>query len=333
MCSADGSPLEFRIATTHVFKKDSPERYAEAKAKLLKNHRHPWFKLLNGICRMPETDRELFRDFSVKDVNRMACWVWERVADQDKSFRAYAFSVIMCLLEGRLAIESLVEQARNGMLPERLKPASFVFNELKPNIKQLLAESSLIKTTPVMRSRFKNPTGVTHCFPLFKQAVGTLACVAPHDPEVLKHRPAYFVLQTSNGWKLYFSDIRDDKPEFVDIAWKLKSMGYKLYGTSGTCAWLNKHMVPCNEVRNMSGESPNIVDLLQSGLVDYVFSTSARGRDPHRDSVRLRRKAVELSIPCITAVDTANALVNCLRSEHSLKDVPLVDIATLYQGK
>ena len=46
----------------------------------------------------------------------------------------------------------------------------------------------------------------------------------------------------------------------------------------------------------MSGESPNIVDLLQSGLVDYVFSTSAKGRDPKRDSVRLRRKAVELSI-------------------------------------
>ena len=67
----------------------------------------------------------------------------------------------------------------------------------------------------------------------------------------------------------------------------------------------------------MSGESPNIVDLLQSGLVDYVFSTSAKGRDPKRDSVRLRRKAVELSIPCITAVDTANALVDCLRSEHS----------------
>ena len=106
-----------------------------------------------------------------------------------------------------------------------------------------------------------------------------------------------------------------------------------MYGTSGTCAWLNKHMVPCNEVRPMSGESPNIVDLLQSGLVDYVFSTSAKGRDPKRDSVRLRRKAVELSIPCITAVDTANALVNCLRSDHSLENIPLVDIATLYHRK
>ena len=72
---------------------------------------------------------------------------------------------------------------------------------------------------------------------------------------------------------------------------------------------------------------------LQSGLVDYVFSTSAKGRDPKRDSVRLRRKAVELSIPCITAVDTANALVDCLRSDHSLENIPLVDIATLYHRK
>ena len=43
--------------------------------------------------------------------------------------------------------------------------------------------------------------------------------------------------------------------------------------------------------------------------------------------------SVELSIPCITAVDTAASLVDCLRSEHSLANIPLVDIATLYRGK
>ena len=63
------------------------------------------------------------------------------------------------------------------------------------------------------------------------------------------------------------------------------------------------------------------------------FPPAPRAATPRRDSVRLRRKAVELSIPCITAVDTANALVNCLRSDHSLKNVPLVDIATLYKEK
>ena len=69
-----------------------------------------------------------------------------------------------------------------------------------------------------------------------------------------------------------------------------------------------------------------------TGLARW-WATSAKGRDPRRDSVRLRRKAVELSIPCITAVDTAASLVDCLRSEHSLANIPLVDIATLYRGK
>lgn len=128
-----------------------------------------------------------------------------------------------------------------------------------------------------------------------------------------------------------FSVKDTDKPEFLEIAWQMRDMGYKLYGTAGTCAWLNKHMIPCNMIRPISDEGPNILDLLQSGNVDYVFSTSARGRDPQRDSVKLRRKTVELSIPCITAVDTAKSLVQCLRSDHEMKKVPLVDIATLHR--
>ena len=168
------------------------------------------------------------------------------------------------------------------------------------------------------------------------KSTGEVLGIAPnyHDALLKGLIGAGYTFKTPGPGSCCIFTVKDsDKPEFVDIAWKLKDMGYKLYGTSGTCAWLNKHMVPCNEVRNISGEAPNIVDLLQSGLVDYVFSTSAKGRDPRRDSVRLRRKAVELSIPCITAVDTAASLVDCLRSEHSLANIPLVDIATLYRGK
>ena len=51
------------------------------------------------------------------------------------------------------------------------------------------------------------------------------------------------------------------------------SMGYKLYGTSGTCAWLNKHMVPCNEVRNISGEAPNL------SLIHIFISTASALHD------------------------------------------------------
>ena len=183
---------------------------------------------------------------------------------------------------------------------------------------------------------FEKLHGVDTQFGPEMKSTGEVLGIAPnyHDALLKGLIGAGYTFKTPGPGSCCIFTVKDsDKPEFVDIAWKMKSMGYKLYGTSGTCAWLNKHMVPCNEVRNMSGESPNIVDLLQSGLVDYVFSTSAKGRDPKRDSVRLRRKAVELSIPCITAVDTANAMVNGLRSEHSLENIPLVDIATLYNGK
>ena len=74
-------------------------------------------------------------------------------------------------------------------------------------------------------------------------------------------------------------------------------------------------------------------DLLESGLVDYIISTSAKGRDPSRDSVKFRRKATELSIPCITAIDTARVLVDTLRSGHDLDTLELVDISTLHRKR
>ena len=43
------------------------------------------------------------------------------------------------------------------------------------------------------------------------------------------------------------------------------------------------------------------------------------------------RKATELSIPCITALDTARILVNALRSDHDISGMELVDIATLHR--
>ena len=122
-----------------------------------------------------------------------------------------------------------------------------------------------------------------------------------------------------------------DKPEAADLAWKLHDYGYKIYGTPGTARYLNSQMIPCSVVRQMSGERPNAIDLLESGLVDYIISTSPHGRDPRRDSVKFRRKATELSIPCITALDTARILVDALRGDHDISSMELVDVATLHR--
>lgn len=121
-----------------------------------------------------------------------------------------------------------------------------------------------------------------------------------------------------------------DKQEVLDIAMKFESMGFDIYATSGTAHTLNQNMIPTNSVRKISeDEEDNIITLLDSGMIDYVISTSDKGRIPARDSVKIRRKAVEHGIVCLTSLDTANALADVLISGKTAQDITLVDITTI----
>ena len=121
-----------------------------------------------------------------------------------------------------------------------------------------------------------------------------------------------------------------DKPEIVRIAEKFEKLGFTLYATPGTALALNNQMVATNSVRPMQEPSPNVMDLLDSGKIHYVISTSKGGADPKTNqSVRLRRRAVDHSIVCLTAIDTANALADCLLSGKRMADIDLVSITDL----
>ena len=124
--------------------------------------------------------------------------------------------------------------------------------------------------------------------------------------------------------------VRDsDKQEIIPIADKFASMGFELYGTSGTASMLNRNMIATNLVRKISDGEPNTISLLESGKIHYMISTSAKGRMPARDSVKMRRKSVERSVCSLTAIDTAKALANVLQSGKTIDDVELVDITKI----
>ena len=81
--------------------------------------------------------------------------------------------------------------------------------------------------------------------------------------------------------------VRDsEKKEMIRIAEKFAGMGFELYATSGTASYLNKNMIATNTVRKISEGSPNTIDLLESGKIHYMISTSEKGRMPARDSVK-----------------------------------------------
>ncbi len=125
--------------------------------------------------------------------------------------------------------------------------------------------------------------------------------------------------------------VRDtDKTEIAAIAAKFEKLGFELYATPGTALALNKQMIATNSVRPAGADSPNVMDLLDSGKIQYLISTSKGGANPKvNESVRLRRRAVEHSIVCLTALDTANALADCLLTHKRMADIDLVSISDL----
>ncbi len=140
---------------------------------------------------------------------------------------------------------------------------------------------------------------------------------------------------TAAGYKLkksggVFISVRDtDKQETIAIADRFASLGFDIYATSGTALLLNKNMIATSSVRKLSEGEPNVATLLESGKIDYVLSTSAKGRIPARDSVKIRRMTVEHAIPCLTALDTASALLSCLAMNQTMDDLELVDITQI----
>ncbi|MCL2587858.1 MAG: carbamoyl-phosphate synthase large subunit [Oscillospiraceae bacterium] len=138
------------------------------------------------------------------------------------------------------------------------------------------------------------------------------------------------------GYKLdrtggVFISVRDsDKAEIGAIARKFHAIGLPLYGTAGTVETLAKSGLKATVVNKIHEDAEhNIVTLLESGEIGYIVSTSAKGRDPRRDSVKIRRRASILRIPCLTSLDTAQALAGCLMSYYTQDNTELVDICTL----
>ena len=169
----------------------------------------------------------------------------------------------------------------------------------------------------------------THLGPEMKSTGEVLGIAATMEEAIFKGLiGAGYNMKRSGG--VLFSVRKTDRYELPSLARKFYDMGFKLYATEGNAETLRDFGMEVETV-NKIHENPddNLLTLMDSGKVDYVISTSAKGRDPHADSVRMRRHAVERDIPCLTAIDTANAIANCLKSKYSAENVELIDINKL----
>jgi carbamoyl-phosphate synthase large subunit len=173
----------------------------------------------------------------------------------------------------------------------------------------------------------------THLGPEMKSTGEVLGLASTMEEAIYKGLiGAGYHMKKSGG--VLFTVRKTDQFEIPELARKFYDMGFKLYATEGTAQVIKDFGMDVTVVNKIhKNPTDNLLTLLDTGKIDYVVSTSAKGRDPRADSVRMRRHAVERDIPCLTAIDTANALVNSLMSHYSAENVELVNINDLRETK
>ena len=116
-----------------------------------------------------------------------------------------------------------------------------------------------------------------------------------------------------------------DYQEILDVSRKLHDLGMKLYATTGTARTIATMGIDVTPVANAT-ENDEIISLMEDGKLSYIIYTGAVKDETMGDYTALHQKAMLLNIPCLTSVDTADALCDMIASRYSAQNTELVDI-------
>ncbi len=135
-------------------------------------------------------------------------------------------------------------------------------------------------------------------------------------------------LSLPSAGKAFLSVKDGDKGAAVLIARRLSRLGFGIVATVGTAARLLEVGMNVETVFKVNEGRPNIVDHIKSGEISLVINTPL-GRASHYDEQAIRRAALQYSVPCVTTMTGAQALVEAIAASsaentpnvHSLQEL------------
>ena len=117
----------------------------------------------------------------------------------------------------------------------------------------------------------------------------------------------------------------EDFPDAISMAKRCYDLGIQVYATKDTARAISAVGIHVTSVADPK-ISNEMISLMENGSINYLIYTGAVKDDTVGDYRVLHRKAMMLGIPCMTSLDTANALADILGSRFSLENTELVDI-------
>ena len=113
------------------------------------------------------------------------------------------------------------------------------------------------------------------------------------------------------------------KVEFIDLAKRLKKLGFNLIATKGTAAHLRASKIDSKVIWRISdNKSPDILSIMREGNVNLIINLPT-GKRAATDGAQMRRLAVELGIPFITTITGADAAIKSLEEGENNYLMPI----------
>jgi carbamoyl-phosphate synthase large subunit len=144
---------------------------------------------------------------------------------------------------------------------------------------------------------------------------------------------AYFKSQIASGVKLPKSgkavlSIRNaDKVKAIEVGRELHELGFALYATRGTAAFLAEHGLKVVPVNKVNEGRPHIVDMIKNNEVSFLVNTVEEKRTAIADSRSIRTSALANRVTFYTTIEGARAA--CAGMRH-LKDIETYALQSLH---
>jgi carbamoyl-phosphate synthase large subunit len=145
------------------------------------------------------------------------------------------------------------------------------------------------------------------------KSTGEVMGVAADYPAAFGKAQAAAGVELPTGGTVFITVTDGDKPAATQLAASLHDLGFKIVATGGTAQAIRRMGVPVERIKKISEGSPNVVNLIESGEVDFVINTPT-GSGARSDGYEIRRAAIARGIPCITTMSGASAAQRAIRA-------------------
>ena len=140
---------------------------------------------------------------------------------------------------------------------------------------------------------------------------------------------AGFKLKSDKENRGVYISVRDvDKYDAVKLAKKFMDVGVTIYATKGTA----------DAIKGLGNDyvlvrDDDIYKYLEDGKIDFIVNTCPNTRSYIDAHTKLRTRALQLGIACMTSLDTANALADILASRFTERNTELVNLNKMRKEK